>query len=333
MINDGCGVDGHRMKPRFGVILPVGPGAGEIERVADTVQALEAHEPGKFHLLIADDAMPGRDFFKAIPTLPQGRTTIMANPRRGRGFGWEGACTPAVIAGLKRFVSVDVDFVLKMDTDALPIAPFSSRIASKFAEDASVGMLGSRYYADGTEPDREWVHGVGLGLEKLLRPFALWRMTRLRKFPDVQIALWGDYRRIRNTIRQAFINGYRVGDHCQGGAYALSRNCLKELDLQGHLDHPCTWLRTPVPADDVQALCIKAAGLHYRDFSGVGEPFACHWRGLPDTPENLLKRRAAIIHSIKDHGGRTEAETRAFFKNLRASSSSHDTVAMRAARS
>jgi hypothetical protein len=306
-----------RTEFKFGVLMPIGPGPDEPGRLRDTVSALEFFESGNFCLVIVDDGKEDRDFGRVVSELGPDRVTVMKNPRRGRGRGWEGACTSAVLGSLGHLADANVEFVLKLDSDALVIAPFADQIISRFAGDSSVGMLGSRYYADGTEPDREWVRSVAVATEKLMRPFALWRRTRVGFFPAVQTGLFGRYKRIRNTIRSAFVNGYRVGDHCQGGGYALSRGCLKALERHGHLDDPCTWLPTPVPADDVQALCVKAVGLHFRDFSGDGEPFACHWRGLPDSPENLLRRGAAIIHSLKDHAGRTEAQTRAFFRALR----------------
>jgi hypothetical protein len=302
---------------QFGVVMPVGPGEKEIARLRDTIESLETYEPGRFHLVLVDDSAAARDLKRDLGLSLSGRLTVIPNPRHGRGQGWEAGCTTAVLAGFAQLTGVPLAFVLKLDTDALVARPFADRIVAEFAQHPSVGMLGTRFFADGGELNREWVRKVGVVLEKLARPFALWRKTSVRNFPALQVALWGDYKMIRDTIRTAFINGYRVGDHCQGGAYAVSAACLQAFAQHGCLGKPCLWLRTPIPEDHTISLCVKAVGLSLRDFSGDGELFSSHWQGLMDTPENLLKRGYAFIHSVKDHGGRTEEQNRAGFRAAR----------------
>jgi hypothetical protein len=156
-----------------------------------------------------------------------------------------------------------------------------------------------------------------LNLHKLARTLALWRQTRLGNAPALQVGLWGRDRIIRDTIRAAHARGYRAGEHCQGGAYAVSAAGLAALGTQGMLDDPCVWLRTPVPEDHTMALCIRAAGLHPGNLGGTGGLIASHWQGLPAAPAELERRGAAIIHSVKDYAGRTEAGTREYFRNRR----------------
>ena len=303
------------MEPSFGIVVPVGPGPQEINRVRDL---LETYEPGNFHLVLVDDAMVERGLPQEVGGLSPNCVAVIKNPRNGRGNGWDSGCAAAVLAGLGELSNKNVAFALKLDTDALVIRPFADRIIARFRDNPGVGMLGSRYFAEGSEPDRDWIRSMARVLEKLQRQFAVWRKTNVRAFPALQIALWGKDRKIRDTIRLAFINGFRAGDHCQGGAYALSRACLRGFEQCGHLKDPLLWLRAPIPDDHLLALCVKAIGFHFRSFDQDGEPFACAWAGLPDTPENLVKRGFGIVHSVKDHGDRTEVETRAFFKARRS---------------
>ena len=48
------------MEPSFGIVVPVGPGPQEINRVRDLLDSLETYEPGNFHLVLVDDAMVER---------------------------------------------------------------------------------------------------------------------------------------------------------------------------------------------------------------------------------------------------------------------------------
>jgi hypothetical protein len=41
------------------------------------------------------------------------------------------------------------------------------------------------------------------------------------------------------------------------------------------------------------------------------------WRGLPDSPENLLQRQKKIVHSIKFWQDRSETEIRGYFRSKR----------------
>lgn len=309
--------------------MPVGPGASEVERLRDTVNSLEYHEPDGYLLMLVDDAPQDRRLKEAVGELESSRVVILKNPRNGRGDGWSAGCTAGVLAGLKLLAARSVKFALKLDTDALVIRPFSAAVAAKFDSTPGLGMVGSRYYAEGYEPGQEWIRGMGVWLEKLMRQFAIWRCSRVSAWPVLQIGCWGKYREIRNVIRSAFINGFRVGDHCQGGSYALSGELLAALDRDGHLDDPLRWLWTPVTDDHTIALLVKALDFQLCDFGGKGGPFACHWRGLPDTPENLLNCGAAIIHSVKDHGKQTEAATRKYFKELRQAGDRVQALGMR----
>lgn len=306
------------MNRPFGIVMPLGPSALEVERLRDTVESLEHFERGNYHLVIADDAPQDRGLRAVLGGLDSSRFTIIKNPRDGRGDGWAAGCTAGLLAGLKVLAMREVEFALKLDADALVIRPFAAQVQAKFAGSPTLGMVGSRYFFDAPGPERDWIHdNVALTLEKLKRPFAIWRQSRVSNWPVVQMAWWGEHRAIRDIIRGAYANGFKVGDHCQGGVYALSRECLLAFDRRGYLDRPLRWLPTSMPEDHTAALLVQAAGLRFCDFGGEGEPFASHWRGLSAAPEVLLKRGHALVHSVKDHGGLKEQEIRAYFKTAR----------------
>ncbi|MBW0000204.1 MAG: hypothetical protein JO015_13970 [Verrucomicrobia bacterium] len=305
---------------RFAVVSAVGPSDREVDRVQDLFDSLEAFEPGNYHFVLIDDSPGTSRFTNIVPKCLRDRYIEIKNPRRGQGCGWAAGCAVAVLAGLNELLRrrIAFTFALKLDTDALVIRPFAEKISRQFAAVSRIGMIGTVRNPELGDQAREAVKPMGRVLDKLSKQFTVWRRTPLGR-PAVQIALWGRYRLIRDTIREAFINGFRVGEHCYGGGYALSRPCIEAFAARGLLARPRIWLRTPLVEDLLISLCVKSVDFDLKDLSGKDEPFAIRYLGLPDTPENLVTRGHSIIHSVKDCEAQalTEAELRSFFRDLR----------------
>ncbi|MBV9491475.1 MAG: hypothetical protein JO069_17395 [Verrucomicrobia bacterium] len=307
----------------FAVVCPVGPGEKEIERVRDLIDSLEAFEPGNYHFVLVDDDQGSSRFHGIVPSSLRDRYIEVKNPRRGEGAGWAAGCAVAVLAGLDELLRrrIPFTFALKLDTDSLVIGPFSQVVTQEFHSDPRAGMIGTLRDPRLAERADEQVKPLGRALDKLMKQFTVWRGTAAGGV-TVQIALWGRFRRIRDTIREAFINGFRVGEHCYGGGYALSRACVEALAARGLVSRPRIWIPTPLVEDMIMSLCVLSAGFTLQDFSGEQEPFAVRYRGLPDTPERLVARGHSIVHSVKDFNkqGLKEAELRSFFRELRSPS-------------
>ena len=310
----------QQLGPRFAVVSPVGPSDREVNRVRDLFDSLEAFEPGNYTFVLVDDDQGTSRFTNIVPKRLRDRYIEIKNPRRGQGGGWAAGCAVAVFAGLDELLRrrIPFNFVLKLDTDALVIGPFGEKISAQFAASSRIGMIGTVRDADLAEHPLESVKPLGRILDKLLKQVTIWRDTPLGG-PAVQIALWGRYRLMRDTIREAFINGFRVGEHCYGGGYALSRPSVEALAARGLVSKPRVWLSTPLVEDFLISLCVKSVDFGLMDLSGEGEPFAVRYLGLPDTPENLIARGHSIIHSVKDCEAQAlkEAELRAFFRQIR----------------
>jgi hypothetical protein len=302
----------------FAVVAPVGPGDREVERVRDLLESLETFEGGNYRFVLVDDQQGPSRFSSIVPETLRDRFTEIKNPRNGRGSGWAAGCAVAVLTGLNELAKAGLsfEFVLKLDTDALVIRPFSQALSRMFAIRPEVGMVGT--IRDPNMPERgdETVRPLGRALDKLMKQFTVWRATKCGGL-TFQIALWGRFRLIRDTIRHAFINGFRVGEHCYGGGYALSHACIRALQERGLLARPCVWLPTPLVEDMIVSLCVKSVDLALQDASGQEEPFAIRFRGLPDRPENLVARGHSIIHSVKDFGDLKEADVRSYFRQRR----------------
>jgi hypothetical protein len=245
------------------------------------------------------------------------RLTVLANPRRGLGNGWSGGLTAGVLAALQWLErNAACDFVLKLDTDALVIAPFVSKIAAAFQRWPDATMLGTYSKSPNRKFDLPEDYSTAPALRKLLRVFTVWRRT-WRPWPRVQCTLFGRDRERAQLIRGAMANGYMLGLHCQGGAYAVSAAGLRAMAAIGALADPLLWIWTHCCEDIVVTLSAFAAGGRAQDFNNDGEVFGVVSRGLPDTLPRLVERGFSIVHSVKDFEHWSEAETREFFATRR----------------
>jgi hypothetical protein len=110
---------------------------------------------------------------------------------------------------------------------------------------------------------------------------------------------------VRRAVRLA-AQAAPPGAHCLGGAYAVSRRYLERASLEVQ-----PWLGTRLGEDVVVALLCLQAGLSMRSMTGLGEPFALAWRGLPAPPAQLRAEGYSIVHSVKLDTEREEEQLRA----------------------
>lgn len=294
---------------KFAVLIPLGPNDQEIDRMRDLLDSLFTYEPQTSLVVMVDDSLKGRNLAAQIVLPSSCKVFSILNPRRRRGDGWSGGMTAAVLAGLALIEKEpNIDFVLKLDSDALIIAPFVEKISKAFARIPDLGILGS-----GSKTINNLVAPAFI---KLSRKFTIWRRTNL-PWKHLQISLWGNDAKIRRAIIKALSRGYKYGEHVQGGAYAISQNALHQIARAGYLDNPLLWLHAPCTEDSVVSLLIRAEGFKLYDFNADNEPFGLKHRGLPDIPVRLIKRGFSIIHSVKSYGQFNEEETRSYFYDIR----------------
>ena len=198
--------------------------------------------------------------------------------------------------------------LLKLDTDALIIAPFAESLAATFAADPSLGVVG----AYDRSPDggrRDWSMWSG----PIRR--STWPIRLARGGPQPRRVVWlgrVERRAARRTVAAARGNPrYELGAHCLGGAYAVSSRLLRharEWDSR-------TWVNANLGEDVVLGLLCGAAGLSMRGMVQDGEPFGVKWKGLPAAPQALVERGFSIVHSLKSGEHGSEADLRAWFRS------------------
>jgi hypothetical protein len=250
------------------VVIPAGPGEAQLGRVADLVDAIARHEPrAPAAILVVDDEPPRR--------FPAG-VTVVPNPRNGRGIGTLGGTCAATFAGLAwAHANHPGAWVLRLDTDAAVIGPYAARVEERLGP--GDGILGSCHVTCNGE--RRDVSAIAREVKRHRRP--VWAFVHPPRRPGyVRRA----EPRTRGILRAASGMGYAPGEHCIAAA------------VRGWLDAPERYIDQRLGDDMLLGAMCRAAGLQLRDATDI---FGIAHRGLPDTPENLVRRGFAVIHSVK----------------------------------
>jgi hypothetical protein len=292
------------------IAIAVGPAEVEVERLRDLADSIVHHDRGPATLVLVDDSPQPRQLDQRLPLPPPFRAVSLHHPRQqgrvtfSRG---KGICSAILLALQWTARNLDVPFVLKLDTDSLVISPFRDRLATFFGSRADVGMVGA-YTLTPNGTARDWsVHGKAVAM--LGRRFDWrWPLQSLRATRDPNRL------HVARLIRKACANGYEHGEHCMGGGYALSGELVRRMDQNGYLDAPDRWMHIDLPEDVMIGIHVRAVGMAFANHVGEGEVFGVRYLGLPDSPQNLLAKRYAVIHAVKNDPNHDEATIRAFFK-------------------
>lgn len=301
----------------FAVVLPIGPGQKEIDRVADLLDSIQRYEPQIPWLVFIDDDRVDRQLAKKFKLPARCTAVSIPNPRQGRGVGDRGGlCVANLVALSWIHEHTDARFALKMDSDALVIAPFAQKLQQAFAASPEVGIIGSAHQLT---CNRELKNSAkdGYSMRKLRSLVAVWREP-LTPGQHIQLSLWGKLKTVRSHVWTAIENGYRYGEHCQGGAYAVSTQLIRRMATRGYLQDPLLWVDIPCCEDVMMGMYARAVGLHLKDFNDTNQVFGIQHTGLPDTPERLLDRGYSLIHSIKNDSSFSEEQIRDFYRNCRS---------------
>ncbi len=266
----------------YAALVPVGPDEAEVGRLHELLAELRRHERAdEIELVLVDDAPSARDFGLDWPSLTTVRTPLWAESRPDT----LSAHVAGTLEGLARVR--DAEFVVKLDTDAAVIAPFSAALRRVF-EDPEVGVVGSydRMAGGGQRDWSMWQRPI----DRATRPISLVAGPsgpRLRRRS----------REHRRTVAETRRAAYAVappGAHCLGGAYAASHSFLQGASLDWR-----PWIHTDLGEDVVIGLLCSHAGLRMKSLTAPGEPFALAWKGLPASPEALVADGHSIVHSVR----------------------------------
>jgi hypothetical protein len=286
----------------FSVIVPVGPVPAEVARLEDTLDSLLAHEgSASIRLILVDDSPVPRQLVEHWPGVVVIRTAL-----------WErGTPDPlsAHTAGtLEALKCAEGEFALKLDTDAVVIAPFANSIAAAFGTDDRLGVVGA-FDKSPRGALRDWSVWPRV-ISRTTWPVRAARISG-KAIPNLGWRSKAQRTAARRIISAAAANPeYSLGAHCLGGAYAVSANLFKR-------SHEWDWkpfVGGQLGEDITLGLHCGAYGMRMRGMVDEGEPFGVSWIGLPGDPESLVRRRYSIVHSVKDCEYGSEQQLRAWFR-------------------
>jgi hypothetical protein len=311
------------MPERFAAIVPIGPTPAGLWQGVELIRNLLRWEPHLEWCVILDDAPRPRGLSELAIFPASCRTVTLARPLKASGGAWYGTLSAAMLSALDWIHrNSNADFVLRIDTDALVIAPFARSIQSFLARTPDAGVVGS--IGKSSNPRVRATQNMSFE-PRLLRALRLWPAApandetsgdtiELGRFGRVSIGQRRRFDGIRPHIQAAIRQGYSTYEYCQGGVCVVSRLMVDRMAERGYLAQADLWSGLPFPDDYVFAMYAKAVGLRVYDYSGPGEPFAVQARGLPFPPDELVTRRHALIHSIKNDEIYDEATIREFFE-------------------
>lgn len=286
----------------FAALIFVGPGELDAKRLRRLLESLLHYEPTLQTAVIIDDNS-GQSFCDIVPSEMINRTVILPNPRRGRGYWWQGGLCVGLAEGL-RWIGENriVDFVVRLDTDALVIDSFASRVSAAFNLDSKIGLLGTwdKYAFSGIQrlPHEDMNKILPYILEKASRYFAVWRHS---DWPTkIQCSLFKGDRLVRKIIRSAIQNGYQPGDFLQGGGYAIRGQLVRDLYVHHLTTYPLAFLRQHYSEDALVTLLCYAMNYYPQGFNQPGDVFGVEYQVLPATLSELVRAKYAIVHSIKE---------------------------------
>jgi hypothetical protein len=195
------------MTSGFAVIIPPGPGDNERRRVLDLMDSLWSYEPGARLCVVIDDSGDARDLFPA-GEWPGCKLVTLRSPYGSRGEPLFGRLSAGILLALRTVhESGPFEFVVRLDTDALIIAPFRNAVREFIESNPEAGMVGTL----GSTCRREAPY---YGCEKTATSDVFQALDAegpANPSPD----------RIREHARIAVENGYEGKEYCQGGAYVL----------------------------------------------------------------------------------------------------------------
>jgi hypothetical protein len=304
----------------FAAYIPIGPDEIEVTRAADLIDSLCAYEPLVRWVVVVDDSRDNRCLERLFRVPSTCELIVLPHSRRSADNDiLGGLCTANLIAlnYVKHYL--DAEFYIKLDTDALVIAPFSESILRKFHAVPDAGILG--LLGDSCNHESR-----SFRYDELMMNLVNKALAVSRKLPstspevtaelnELDINTVDQMRNLVTICKQISViteTGFH-GEHCQGGAYAVSRNMVNRMHMRGFLENQLLWAGIQFGEDRMMGVYCAAVGLRSVDFSGHNEPFGVQALGLAYPPEQLLQRGYSIIHSVKSDPRYAESDIRQFF--------------------
>ncbi|MCC7450777.1 MAG: glycosyltransferase family 2 protein [Anaerolineae bacterium] len=278
------------------VVIPIGPlgSSYTFDDMVDTVESVRHYATPDRRIIIVDSSAPlhlGQKLAAIYPEL-----FILRPPQNYGLFG--GLYKALSLAFLYAHSMFDFRVLVRMDIDALMIGSgLADDALQVFEANPKVGMLGT-YLNSG-----EGVAWPQQQLKRQTHPIMLARDLE-------RTAL------LRRLMATAQANGYQPGEHVLGGVVVYNPALIDKL-MNHNLLLREELRRSKLQEDHIFALLCKAAGMELGQFGDAAHPMGIAWRGLPQSPQQLIRQNKKIIHSTRFWRDQDEQQIRAFFRARR----------------
>lgn len=282
------------------VLIPVGPTC-KMDFIEDTIESVQYYLKLPYQIIVVDDSACG-----AGNKIKNKYDEIIIIGTEGKNGHFAGLYF-SLSQGLKyAYENFKFTIVIRMDTDALLIGfGLDEEAVSYFHKNPLKGIIGSYMFDCNGAP--RGIYWTGIQLKNEISTGFLLRNVRKK--------LKG-WKFLRGIFRKSIKFGYIPGEHCMGGAYIMSWECVNKLYNANLLDRKEIHF-TKLQEDQIFGLLIYAVGLRHGDFATGSFPMGLRWKGLPGTPEDLVIRKKKIIHSTRFYEELNEEQIRDFFKKRR----------------
>ena len=278
------------------VVIPVGAlsSKNRYEHMVDTIESIQHYATPNHKIVIQDNSAPmhlGDRLLKEFP-----RLDVVRAPLNYGLFG--GLYKSLSLALLHVHSTYQYQVLMKMDTDALMTGPGIEDDAIRFFDGhPGVGEIGHRLY----EGD-----GIKYPAQTIGREVSMYGWLRDRERCTT----------MRLYMQQAEANGYIIGEHVLGGT-AIYHPEFIDLLVKHDMLLREELRRTMLQEDHLWGLLCYAVGLKVARFHIPEQPLAVVWKGLPCSPDDLVKVNAKIVHSTRYWQNMNEDQIRAYFRQRR----------------
>jgi hypothetical protein len=271
------------------VVVPVGPN----DDPSDTINSIQCYMTESRKVIVVDDSND-ETMNRMIGGLGDEIDIIKAGPYPG---GWGGLWVKLAEGYSYAFENYNFNVLLRIDCDGLVIASGAEEEAGLFfVHHPDTAIIGS-YKIDCNGDTRDF------------RPPARVVLFEASPFGLRNPKLWSS---LRALLALAKKHDYVRGEHCLGGANFQSYRSVKSMYEAGYLGMK-EFGASRLGEDQIFALIARALGYQLGDFATGSLPLGLRYRGLPDSPENLLARHKKIVHSVRFWEDRDESAIRQFF--------------------
>ncbi len=262
------------------IVVPIGPGR---EAALDTLDSVAFYCPEPHVVVIIDDCT--QDGTYEALRLHQRPNWVLLRNSQPMGVH---RLVHSLCAAYRFILSeTHCQLVLRLDQDALIIKPgVLSDALAYHREIGSSGLFGV-YDRDYNRPRSFEAH------RRLMQGELRWYRKLIGLYP-----YW------TGLLRMAEARGYKLGDNVFGGAYFVTRPCLKAMEQIGALQVPYSW-HSRLMEDVYFSMAAVATGFHLGHFAAPDGPLCLEWQGLPFPAQQFAGTPYKIVHS-EDKGQNTD---------------------------